>query len=1045
MKQKSQFGLLALLLAMSPLGVLAQTTFFSDNFSHGSTTNGSSIRTGSATASATSYDIASTKASVPGTNGVTIAPNLLHLALAAGTTSGFLEAQAMFATNGSPVALASVGDYIEITVVFTNSFGSMFDSTGAPLWIGLFNSGGNLPVAGNLAQSGLTTTAGSSYATGNCAGWQGYVSQVSSNGTSRLYTRPAQTTSTASSNQELLGNNFGSGAFTSPAGTVIATLSPNAPVPINNSSVYTLEMRLTLTSDTSLSISNFIYSGVGTGGTIIFANTNGVITNATFLTTAFDGFAIGLASKTTNLDPMMDISSITISGISTPITTPPTITLQPLPVVVATNGACIFTINAVGSGTSYQWKRNNAPLSNGGDISGVTSSQLVVSPAQAGDAFSTANGYYCTVTGTGGYSTNSVTNSLVLVPATNLIWNGAGGSIWDLNNTVSWQDSNSIPSTFNYGDSVRFDDTVAGGFITLSGSFLSAQTVTVSSASKYTFTGSGNIAGPGSLIYAGTGQLAVNNANTYSGGTLISNTTTPLSLSLGNFGGLGTGPVTVNNPGGTLESTVTGGSTAGINGIYLQSDFKIVADGNGTYAFVLLGDLSSSSSAYTLTMNPLTAGTTNRFRAYGTNTTFNANLVLDNNDTTVVQALYAGTSFAPYEGAGSQSYNGVISGFGGIVQRGSATTYLNNNQNSYSGGTFPTAGGIGFGADSIPTTGTVTSGPIGTGPLYLAPENGSTTGTGTVLASGGARTIANPLVYPSGTNNLTLVIGGTNDLTFTAPFALNGLDGQTSATYSSRLIQVTDTGAATLAGNITDTSGFNYALTKSGVGTLYLNGANTYPGVTTNTAGVLAGSGSLAGSVVVTTNASIGGGAASSIGNFTIGGSLTMSNANGYFRVNRAGFASDKVTVTGALTYTGTGTITVTNLGAALQVGDTFTLFSKAVTGGAALTVTNIGGGFVWSNSLAVNGTISVASIASAQPPKIFSVTTSGNNLILSGTNGTQGASYYVLSTTNLTLPRTSWQREQTNTFGTGGSLSATLPITPGTPAKFYSIQIDPP
>jgi len=56
--------------------------------------------------------------------------------------------------------------------------------------------------------------------------------------------------------------------------------------------------------------------------------------------------------------------------------------------------------------------------------------------------------------------------------------------------------------------------------------------------------------------------------------------------------------------------------------------------------------------------------------------------------------------------------------------------------------------------------------------------------------------------------------------------------------------------------------------------------------------------------------------------------------------------------VSGTLANSGTGTVTVNNLGPALAPGDTFTLFNKAVTGGNALTIT--GGQTVWNNNLAV-------------------------------------------------------------------------------------------
>jgi len=245
---------------------------------------------------------------------------------------------------------------------------------------------------------------------------------------------------------------------------------------------------------------------------------------------------------------------------------------------------------------------------------------------------------------------------------------------------------------------------------------------------------------------------------------------------------------------------------------------------------------------------------------------------------------------------------------------------------------------------------------LGTGQLSLSPDNGSTSGSGTILAYGGARTIANAINYPSGTNNSTLIVGGTNNITFTANIDLNGLDN--TGNPGSRTITVNNTGATTFSGNLSDSSANAIGFVKNGTGGLYLNGANTFAGVTTNSAGLLAGNGTLAGSVLVTTNASIGAGAATGIGTLTISGNLTLTNANGFFRVNRAGSSSDLVSVGGTLTNYANGTITVTNLGATLQVGDAFALFNKAMSNGAALTV--IGGGVAWSNGLAVNGKIVV-------------------------------------------------------------------------------------
>ena len=949
MKQKLQNGLLAavLLLFGSQLAAVADTVFFRDTFTNGSTINSNSPA--SPTTISAAYQLISSKSWSPSP---TLAAGDLKVGIGS-STAGEFQLQALFATN--PVALSQPGDYIQMTIVFTNTSGLLTEA--GQLGFGLYSSGQVKPVPGGL--NGTATTSSSSAATGYAQNWVGYVGQVNYSGAaSRIMTRPAQT-GTFNNNQDLITSGSSSTSYAN-ASTVGATVT--SAVTLTPGAAYTEVLVLTLNAANSLLISNSIYSGPTTNGTLL-GQFGGVATNTTFLTGAFDAFAIGYFARASASSNTLDISSIQISGAVTVISGPPTITSEPVSVSVATNGACPFSVSAVGFGVSYQWHRNGTNLINGGNISGATSSTLVISPAGPADAVSGANGYYVTVTGTGPFSTNSVTNSLSLVPPATLTFTATGGATWDLNNTVSWQDSNSNPQPFNYGDSVVFDDTASLTYVTLTGSYLSPASIKVNSqnGATYTFTGTGNITGPGNLLFTGTGQLTLNTANSFSGGTLVSNTVTPASqyILLENYNGLGTGPVTLDSAGSTLETTVTGGSATGINGtINLLDDFTILVDGTGTFATVFLGDLSGTSGK-TLTINPKTGSSVSRYRAYGTNTSFNANLVLDNVNSGVTESLYGGSSLAPYNASGSQSYNGVISGAGGIVQRGTGTTYLNNPNNTYSGGTFPTAGSIGLGADSIPTTGTVTSGPLGTGSLFLAPENGGTTGSGTVFASGGARTIANPIQYPSGTNNLTLIIGGTNDLTFTSPLALNGIDGVTSNAYTARLFQIANTGATVFTGVISDSSSF-YGLTKSGAGPLYLDAANTYSGVTTNSAGLLAGSGSVAGSVIVTTNATIGGGDKSAIGTFAIGGNLLLTNGGGFFRVNRAGLASDKVSVAGGATNFGTGTVTISNQGTTLQVGDVFTLFNKAVVGGATLSV--VGGGVAWGDNLAVNGTVVVLS-----------------------------------------------------------------------------------
>ncbi len=916
--------------------------FFSDSFINGSTLN--SATPANPTPTSTAYEMVSSKSWNPTP---TIAANDLKFGIAA-TSSGFVELEALFATNA--VALVLPGDFVQLTVVFTDTSGIL--TTTGNLGFGLFNSGQVKPIAG-----GLNNTIGNTFS-GGAQNWVGYESQTFAGSvvSTRIATRPVQT-GTTGINQDLVSSSTSSsypGAV-----TVGTTFNPN--LTLTAGSVYTEVLNITLNGTSSLAITNVLYAGPNTSGTII-TNYGGIATNTTFLTGGFDGLAIGYTGRSSSAGaPLFDLSSIQVTGSVSPITSPPIINTQPISVNVATNGSTLFSIVATGFNVTYQWKRNNTNLLNGGNIAGATSSTLVINNASTADAFSGANGYYCIVSGAGNFSTNSLTNSLTLVPAKNLVWSGAG-NIWDLTNSVNWVNG-ATPATFNYGDKVTFNDVgAANEVVTVTGNFLSPSTWTITGSTAYEFDSTGIIAGTGTLIDTCSSFVTLNTANTYTGGTIISNATAYVTLK--QYQGIGTGPLTLAQAGGVLEVTPTGSATVGIAGdVILNDSFRIQFDGLGTFAGVILGNLTGGAGK-TLTFDQPDTTTTNRYRLYGTNTVFNGNLIVNGNATP--QAAYYGTVVAPYNSAGSQTYNGVISGNGGLVQRGSQSTVLNG-QNTYAGGTFATAGGIAFGVDTIPTSGTVVSGPIGVGPLFVVPEQGSANGSGTIQANGGARTIANLIEYPSATNNQTLVIGGTNNLNLTGAMALQGQDGL--GTPVNRTIQANNTGFSTFSGVISD-GGLGFGITKTGANALYLNAANTYTGPTTNTAGVLAGSGTIAGSVFVQTNSSIGGGSGASMGTLNIGGSLNFAlGGGGFFRLNKGGSpASDKVSVTGSINNLSLGTILVTNLGAALVPGDSFTLFNKAVVGGGTLAISGGGTTVHWNNNLAVNGSISVSFLTSTNP-----------------------------------------------------------------------------
>jgi hypothetical protein len=85
---------------------------------------------------------------------------------------------------------------------------------------------------------------------------------------------------------------------------------------------------------------------------------------------------------------------------------------------------------------------------------------------------------------------------------------------------------------------------------------------------------------------------------------------------------------------------------------------------------------------------------------------------------------------------------------------------------------------------------------------------------------------------------------------------------------------------------------------------------------------------------------------------------------------------------------------------------------------------------------------VDVASALPDQPPVIANVRFSAGNLIFSGTNGFPGATYYVLSSTNLALPASSWTREITNVMDATGSFSVTNTAPVNASRMFYRLQL---
>jgi autotransporter-associated beta strand protein len=235
------------------------------------------------------------------------------------------------------------------------------------------------------------------------------------------------------------------------------------------------------------------------------------------------------------------------------------------------------------------------------------------------------------------------------------------------------------------------------------------------------------------------------------------------------------------------------------------------------------------------------------------------------------------------------------------------------------------------------------------------------------------------------------------------------------------------------------------ALSANEPGRVYLNGNNTYAGDTTVTNGTLGGIGTIAGNLTMLGGTNSPGAAAGSLGTFTVNGNVALAGTT-LMELNRTQSPnSDRLSAGGSLTFGGTLTVVLGPGAPAPQGGDVYQLFNKA--GGGSFAAVNLPdlsalpGGLSWdTNNLSVNGSITV--IGAANPPTISGVHAEGGNLIFSGTGGVEGNSYFLLSTTNLSLHVTNWTVVSTNLFGVGGTFSCTNSISPSIPETFYLLQL---
>jgi hypothetical protein len=126
-----------------------------------------------------------------------------------------------------------------------------------------------------------------------------------------LFARPAQNGSgTASANQELMGNNFGGGAFANPTVATSGITKNSSSITLNSNSTYTADMLITYLAGGNISVAETLYQGAGTGGSNLGTDT---IASTAPVVTSFDGLGFGVRTTSSAAIPTADISEISVT------------------------------------------------------------------------------------------------------------------------------------------------------------------------------------------------------------------------------------------------------------------------------------------------------------------------------------------------------------------------------------------------------------------------------------------------------------------------------------------------------------------------------------------------------------------------------------------------------------------------------------------------------------------------------------------------------------------------------------------------------------